>query len=643
MRKGVRRPGVGSEAAQSNSAADLKLTSRIPAGSRISGHGNGRGTDANNQKSPGWHMEDLEALRSRGLHAIPVAEDKPPLVKWRKGAVDYVHVPPTDAQIRQWVQMSPAGWAITCGGPGRVVALDVEAAGWLDPGEQGRTIRQMIESLPASCLRPTPFGGAHAHVRLTDGDSRCGGLGKLTQRREDVGDPTLLVELRREGHYAVVLGPGRGRLPADFQPYEMTYAQLMSVVGELCEVSDIPTAATLSNNAGRDSNRAAATACWLDELPISTPCQVVQAEFTTALKILAADNLTAAILAPVMRLVRHAARGHQGVPVALAELKVAFGERVDLRGNRPGGIVEANAQWDRSVQGALQHVGRPRWVDRPSTRRCECWFREYLRLHQAARPPSTSTGVARSTEATVLAHLVSWCRSNQSSVARQSQRQISLATGIGLRAVNAAIRRLEQQGWLARHRDTQGIHRLELTIPTPIRETTKGPRVPPEDPFVVSLMNRELHPVFGSRGLGRGPAETFAFLPEYRRRFGAGTLVRVPPGTIARDSDVPASGRALGDPPAPTLAELVARTGKSRQTVRRHLGRLASIGLAFCDEHGRWWRYRANPDAIAERFGIVDVTPERRRSTSSNSPSTTGTGSSAATASQSNTTARSRT
>jgi DNA-binding transcriptional ArsR family regulator len=55
----------------------------------------------------------------------------------------------------------------------------------------------------------------------------------------------------------------------------------------------------------------------------------------------------------------------------------------------------------------------------------------------------------------------------------------------------------------------------------------------------------------------------------------------------------------------------VARTGKSRATVSRHLKRLSEYGLAFSknqqDGSTRWWRYRVNPDLVAERHGVPDT------------------------------------
>jgi hypothetical protein len=45
--------------------------------------------------------------------------------------------------------------------------------------------------------------------------------------------------------------------------------------------------------------------------------------------------------------------------------------------------------------------------------------------------------------------------------------------------------------------------------------------------------------------------------------------------------------------------------------VSRHLKRLAAFGLVFSqnqqDGSTRWWRYRVNPDLVAERHGIPDT------------------------------------
>jgi hypothetical protein len=45
--------------------------------------------------------------------------------------------------------------------------------------------------------------------------------------------------------------------------------------------------------------------------------------------------------------------------------------------------------------------------------------------------------------------------------------------------------------------------------------------------------------------------------------------------------------------------------------VSRHLKRLAEFGLVFSHDQGDgsngWWRYRVNPDLVAERHGVPDT------------------------------------
>ena len=122
--------------------------------------------------------------------------------------------------------------------------------------------------------------------------------------------------------------------------------------------------------------------------------------------------------------------------------------------------------------------------------------------------------------------------------------------------------------------------------------------------LVDTAVHAYVHRLFGPRGLGPGPAETFGALPEQHRPVGRGLcLVRVPPGSLGIPSPAGAvnrrrmprgrSGRGL------TIGDLVARTGKSTATVSRHLKRLSEYGLAFSenqqDGSTRWWRYRVNP------------------------------------------------
>ncbi len=591
------RPRPESEAAQGDSAADLTLDGRDPT-----------------PPDRAWRVEDLERLHRLGLHVIPIRASKLPAIRWRGGTRDYVHCRPTPAEIQSWMKREPEGWAVVCGGPARVVVLDIEQSGWSDGGWQGDGIRQVVQSLPPSCLRRSPSGGIHALLRVTDGPVPCARGTKLVQKRVGDGKVVLLAELRTEGHYVVALGPGRGDLAADFAPQEVTAAEL-EAIAELRSMSDVPPGEHVEAAPPHRTGQVVSVRDegvdmgWLEELSASAPCRVVQAAAETALKQLATDALTPAILGPVLQLVRLAFLGHQGVSQALADIGAEFLGRVELRGDRTGGAAAAKDQWQRSVAGALTLVDRPAWMDGPDRRVCACFLTEVREAHRAARLPLTSQGRARTTEAMVLEYLLSWARTARSPVVRQSQRQIAQATDVGLAPVNRAIARLIQQGWLIRHRrDWTQIDGLELVMPAAISATTTEPLA--EGVSVVALMALAVHPIFGSRGLGQGVAETFAMLPEFRRPLAtrSGYLVRVSPGSAQDVPGRPPSSRPVPPPPSgsATVAQLADRTGKAPTTVRRHLRRLSQVGLTFRDDAGRWWRYRAHPDWVAERYGIED-------------------------------------
>ena len=110
-------------------------------------------------------------------------------------------------------------------------------------------------------------------------------------------------------------------------------------------------------------------------------------------------------------------------------------------------------------------------------------------------------------------------------------------------------------------------------------------------------------------GLGHGVAGTFNALPEWVRVVKRGRLIRVMPGSHASELMLNPQQGKRRIPAAPagsglTVTQLVHRTRKSRGTVRSHLKKLSDKGLAFCDDTGRWWRYRFDPDNVADLLGI---------------------------------------
>ncbi len=213
-------------------------------------------------------------------------------------------------------------------------------------------------------------------------------------------------------------------------------------------------------------------------------------------------------------------------------------------------------------------------------------------------------------ERAVLRYLILRAEYKRTRLVRESHRQIAEAVDIHRPTVARAIDRLIALGWLTRveRRDRMtpdgyvlGVPELFSLMPTRI------PAGPAGSPVGINV-NAFVHRLFGPQGLGPGPAETFAALPEWRIPFGRGVLVRktpnlpVTPGLInpwrgTRQIPRPAPGAGI------TRRELVCRTGKSRSTVERHLKRLADRGMAF-EREGRWWRYRFDPDVIADRDGI---------------------------------------
>jgi hypothetical protein len=91
----------------------------------------------------------------------------------------------------------------------------------------------------------------------------------------------------------------------------------------------------------------------LEALPDEEPCQRMQTQADHVAKALT-KNRHQATLGPVIQLVRLGREGHRGLRRALTDLSQDFVSRV--KDERAGGTVEAQQEWDRSMEGALKEV-----------------------------------------------------------------------------------------------------------------------------------------------------------------------------------------------------------------------------------------------------------------------------------------------
>ncbi len=131
-------------------------------------------------------------------------------------------------------------------------------------------------------------------------------------------------------------------------------------------------------------------------------------------------------------------------------------------------------------------------------------------------------------------------------------------------------------------------------------------------------MPAELPTVFSQHGLGRGPLETFVCLPEQSHLFRRGRLVRTNAQLPEQAKALPASGDREAFPAGVdaatgmTPAEVADLTGKSVETIRRHLRKLERAGLCF-SETGHWFRYLINVDGLASHLKVLDTRPHKRQ------------------------------
>ncbi len=341
----------------------------------------------------------------------------------------------------------------------------------------------------------------------------------------------------------------------------------------------------------------------LAQLPAGPPCQAMSRQRDAVMKQLANGRRHAAVLGPVLQLVRLGQQGHQGLGEALTDVRRDFVSRVS--DDRAGGEAEASLEWDRAVRGALAKVF-PGGILLAADRCCSCFIAD---LRAALNDHRLFTPRGQLSERKILRYLILRAQYKGSRLVQESQRQIAEAVDVNQPTVTRVIKRLMKLGWLTRHNRSSKIEADGYLLHLPEAFKKLSTRLPTAaGPLVDTTMNAFVHRLFGPRGLGPGPAETFAALPEWRIPFGRGALVRKTPLLPSTPGLVnPWQGTRQIPRPTPgtgmTVAGLIERTGKSRPTVQRHLKRLSERGMAF-HERGRWWRYRFDPDVIADRDEI---------------------------------------
>ncbi len=372
------------------------------------------------------------------------------------------------------------------------------------------------------------------------------------------------------------------------------------------------------NDTDDDADADSVVAAFLARVPGGPPCGWMRDAANAASKVLTGDQLHRGIMGPVLRMVRGAASGHQGLDAALAELRKDFVSRAQIR----GGVRELASvqEWDRALAGAVAKVPHQGTGVRP-TAACDCWLEQYLRDYDQAPPHlHTLNGRQRATDRVVIDCLLSSARRGRSRRIQVSQRQIAEAADVSLANVSQSLKRLREQGWVERTSVAGYPDRLDLLVPqAAVTRTTEKPTAAGSS--VVLVTARGVHQVLGPAGAGPGAAATFARLPEWRRRVRgrSGHLVRVTPGTAAsgaRPADPVQGPRAIPHPPTgrgKTVAQLAQEMNVPTSTVRGRLNKLHRLGLAFRDGQRRWWRYRFDPEWLADREGIPDTAEARRR------------------------------
>ncbi|MCB0914361.1 MAG: bifunctional DNA primase/polymerase [Actinobacteria bacterium] len=189
-------------------------------------------------------IEDGKALRDRGLRIIPVGADKRP-VPGRRWAGDQLAPLPTDEQIEAMVRgWDTHGWAVLCGAEDGIACLDIEGAGMAVPA-----IAAVAESAPETCRYTSPSGGTHVWLDVSDAVLETGALARQDRGAEEENRWAMLAEIRGaspvkedgtrlSGAYAVIVGPGRPPLRADFAPWKVTRAEAEALFTDIRDVDE---------------------------------------------------------------------------------------------------------------------------------------------------------------------------------------------------------------------------------------------------------------------------------------------------------------------------------------------------------------------------------------------------------------------
>jgi hypothetical protein len=190
----------------------------------------------------------LLELYKAGYHFIPMKirrgvdgkdQKSPDVTTW----TPFQLTQPDQNLMDQWMDVTgdgiraPLGWFVICGTPKKVLCFDIER-------HEPALFKDFIDKFPDYCKGPSPHGGAHIWVTITDVALEDFPRGQRLARRftgnytdKGVAIATLLAEQRAAGQYAGFYGPGRVP-PADWHPYEVTLAEYEKLADELRAFGD---------------------------------------------------------------------------------------------------------------------------------------------------------------------------------------------------------------------------------------------------------------------------------------------------------------------------------------------------------------------------------------------------------------------
>lgn len=197
---------------------------------------------------PEGRIERVASLYDNGYHLMPMrvsGDSKAPApAEWKP----YQTAQPSEEDMTEWIDDGFTEWALIAGTPMRLACLDIESA-------EPELFKAATDRFPDNCKVPSPSGGYHVWLEVTDGAlprneklaTRFLGEWVVSKNGVEIPRTRLLAEVRGDGGYAVLVGDRRA-MPDDWKPFKVTRAEFDAVTAEITALGDDMAAVVQEHN-----------------------------------------------------------------------------------------------------------------------------------------------------------------------------------------------------------------------------------------------------------------------------------------------------------------------------------------------------------------------------------------------------------